>query len=71
MANVLRCSEVVRRTGLSRTTIWRRERFGDFPRRIRLGPNSMGWLQDEVEAWLLSRPRGLSGKADEQECKPG
>ncbi len=62
MANVLRCSEVIRRTGLSRTTIWRRERAGDFPRRLILGPNAMGWIEDEVEQWIAARPRVASNQ---------
>ena len=60
MPNILRVSEVARRVGLSRTTIWRRERSGDFPLRIRLGGRSVGWLDSEVEEWLESRPRGMT-----------
>ena len=63
MPNILRFSAVSHKTGLSRTTIWRRERSGDFPPRIRLGGRSVGWLDSEVEAWLESRPRGM---ADQQ-----
>jgi prophage regulatory protein len=48
----LREGEVKFRTGLSRTTRWRLERFGDFPRRRRLSPNTIGWLESEVEAWI-------------------
>ena len=49
---ILRGPAVMEMTGLSRTSIWRRERRGDFPRRIRLGPNSVGWMSDEVTAWV-------------------
>lgn len=28
-----------------------------FPAGIQLGPNSVAWVQDEVEAWLASRER--------------
>ncbi|WIY27637.1 AlpA family phage regulatory protein [Parasedimentitalea psychrophila] len=51
--------------GLSRTTIWRREREGDFPQRIHLGGRRVGWHADEVIAWLEARPKGLIG----QSCK--
>jgi hypothetical protein len=37
------------------------ERQG-FPAGIKLGPNSRGWYEDEVEAWLESR-RIKSGEA--------
>ena len=53
----LRTSEVVARTTLSRSTIWRKEKAGEFRARRRLGANAVGWLEDEVDEWLASRPR--------------
>lgn len=53
---VLRIDEVVERTGLSRTSIWRLEKAGQFPARRQLGPGSVGWLEKEVERWANSRP---------------
>jgi predicted DNA-binding transcriptional regulator AlpA len=60
---ILRTNEVIRLTGLSRTTLWRLERTAGFPARLRLGTNSIGWLEDEVRAWLESRPRGMTAAA--------
>jgi prophage regulatory protein len=54
---ILRRPEVLDRTGLRATTLWRRESAGLFPARIQLGPNMVGWAEEEVEAWLKSRPR--------------
>ena len=54
---MLRYPAVVRRTGLSRVTIWRKVRAGTFPAPRELGPNSVGWLESEIEAWRESRPR--------------
>lgn len=59
---VLRTTDVTRLTGLSRTTIWREERAGHFPPRIRLGANSVGWLEDEVLGWIAARPRGMAAE---------
>ena len=59
--NVVRYSEVVGMTGLSRTTIWRLERAGKFPQRLRLSSNRVGWYQNEVEKWISTRPRGMAG----------
>jgi prophage regulatory protein len=36
----------------SRSTLRRWEHLGIFPRRRKLGPNRVGWLQVEVEEWL-------------------
>jgi predicted DNA-binding transcriptional regulator AlpA len=64
---ILRTADVIRRTGLSRTTLWRLERQGEFPARVRLGLNSIGWREDEVEHWIDTRPpaRGES-RSDER-----
>lgn len=57
--NVLRLRQVIGRTGLSRSTIWRLERSSRFPSRIQLSENAVGWNEGEVTAWLAKRPRGL------------
>lgn len=60
---VLRTDDVTRLTGLSRTTLWRLERRGTFPSRLRLGPGSVGWIEEEVLEWIAARPRGMAGLA--------
>jgi prophage regulatory protein len=50
--------EVHRLTNLSRTTRWRLEREGKFPKRLRLSGNRVGWQADEVLAWIAALPRG-------------
>ena len=55
----MRVPEVVQVTGLSKTTIWRRVKNGDFPAPVRLGSlatRSVGWRESEVKGWLGSRP---------------
>ena len=64
----LRCDEVLARTGLSRTTVWRLERSGGFPARRRLSPNTVGWLESEVEEWIASRD--VSGGGSVRRWRP-
>lgn len=52
---ILRKDEVQRLTGLSYTTIWRKERNGEFAARVRLGANSVGWREGDVLRWLDQR----------------
>ncbi len=54
---VLTIREVVRRVGLSRSTLYELVRRGDFPAPLELAPNRVGWLHEEIDAWLASRPR--------------
>ncbi len=49
---LLRGPDVTRKTGLSRTSIWCREKAGTFPRRIRIGPNSVCWSEEEIDSWI-------------------
>jgi predicted DNA-binding transcriptional regulator AlpA len=45
------------KTGLSRASIYRYVRRGEFPRRLRIGPGRVAWMASEVTAWIESRPR--------------
>jgi prophage regulatory protein len=47
--------EVSQRVALSRSTIWRMERAGQFPKRRRLSVNKVAWWEPEIEEWLRSR----------------
>jgi prophage regulatory protein len=49
---LLRFPDVRSRTGLSRSTIWRLERQGGFPRHRRISANAVAWSEDEVLAWI-------------------
>lgn len=45
--------DVTRLTRLSRSTIWRKEGFGDFPRRRKMpGSRILKWLRSDVEKWM-------------------
>ena len=46
---------VMAKTSLSRTTIWRLARKGDFPPYVKLSPNRIGWSLQAVDAWLSAR----------------
>ncbi len=52
---VLRLPVVMARTGLSRSTIYAKIAAGAFPEPINLGARAVGWLADEIEAWLMAR----------------
>lgn len=41
--------------GVNRTTIKRWEESGQFPKRVKLGQRSMGWLLKDVQEWIESR----------------
>ena len=56
---ILRTSTVLALIGLSRTSLWRRVRAGDFPSPVRLGglgSRAVGWRRADVERWLEELP---------------
>ncbi|HCP98046.1 helix-turn-helix transcriptional regulator [Pseudoalteromonas sp. TB51] len=59
---ILRFQEVTELTGLSRSTIWRKERLGLFPKRKQLGLNSVGWLASDIQQWLENLPSSNTHK---------
>jgi prophage regulatory protein len=50
--SVFRLRAVTACTGLSRSTMYRRMIEGTFPKAMRLGPRSVGWLESEIHEWL-------------------
>ncbi|MCY3677933.1 MAG: AlpA family phage regulatory protein [Gemmatimonadetes bacterium] len=52
---ILRPRAVCDRLSISRTTLWRKQKDGDFPPALRLGPNSIGWRESTIQEWLDSR----------------
>jgi prophage regulatory protein len=54
----VRIKEVVKLTGLSRTSIWRLSRRGGFPRAVMLSGADgkiRAWVLAEIVAWMRSR----------------
>lgn len=56
-AQIIRFPKLHEITSLSRTTVWRLESDGKFPRRVIIGSRGVGWLLNEVQDWMASRPR--------------
>jgi prophage regulatory protein len=52
---ILRLKEVKSRTGLSRSTIYLAVKNDLFPKPIKLGLRSVGWVESEINTWILSR----------------
>ena len=48
----VRLPDVMARTGLSRSTIYVRLAKGVFPKPVHLGARAVGWIEEEVDAWI-------------------
>ena len=54
---LLKRREVEEITGLSRSSIYRLMREGQFPRPVKVGPAAVRWRESDIMSWLDSRPR--------------
>ena len=52
---ILRIGDVIQKTALSRSQIYRLIALKEFPSQIRLGVRAAGWIENEIERWLLDR----------------
>ncbi|HDR9076027.1 TPA: AlpA family transcriptional regulator [Burkholderia vietnamiensis] len=58
---VLRIKELTQKTGLARSTIYdklnasSKQYDATFPKPVRLGASSVGWISSEVDQWIASR----------------
>lgn len=52
---LLRLPDVRRRTGLSKTQIYRLTRDGQFPSGIRISPRCTCWASSEIDTWIRTR----------------
>ncbi|MER8473490.1 AlpA family phage regulatory protein [Mesorhizobium sp. M1328] len=56
---------VLARTGLSRSTIYRKIAEGTFPAQFRISVNGAGWRESDINGWVADpvrwRPEGEAG----------
>lgn len=55
LQKILRRVGVEQATGLARATIYNKIAMGMFPRPIKLGKRSVGWLETEIITWQEAR----------------
>jgi prophage regulatory protein len=51
---LVRLPEVIDRSGLSRTSIYRKMDAGEFPMSVQLGSNTVAWLEADLERWIAA-----------------
>ena len=64
---ILGASAVLALIGLSRTSLWRRVRDGDFPAPVRLvghASRAVGWRRVDVERWLEALAEGVGRRLE-------
>lgn len=52
---IIRLREVIDSTGLARSTVYKYIAEGTFPKPVALGDRAVGWVQSEVQDWIMAR----------------
>ncbi|WP_133858882.1 AlpA family transcriptional regulator [Comamonas sp. JUb58] len=52
---VLKIREVLLKTSLGKTAIYALIKTSNFPKPISLGVRSVGWIEAEIDAWILEK----------------
>ena len=62
MPQCLRPKRVALKLGVSVPTVYRyaADPDLDFPKRRLIGPNCSAWFEEDIDAWILSRPTATS-----------
>ncbi|MCG3726204.1 AlpA family transcriptional regulator [Vibrio cincinnatiensis] len=48
----LKLKEVMEKTALSRSAIYRKMNDGEFPQSVSLGDRAVAWVESEVDEWM-------------------
>lgn len=60
---IIRLPTVLNKTGLSRSTVYRKMEAGTFPRNLRLSLRCAGWREADVNDWLRNPMFYSAGKS--------
>lgn len=52
---IIRLKDVIDTTGLARSTVYKQISAGTFPKPVSLGDRCVGWVESEVQDWILAR----------------
>lgn len=64
MSKLMRLPSVIEKTGKPRSTIYSMIEKNLFPKQIKLSSRSVGWLEDEVDAWIAEKVNASRRQGD-------
>lgn len=52
---LIKISEVIEKTGMSRSTVYDLIGKGKFPQQVQLGPRSIAFVEAEIDSWIRNK----------------
>ena len=68
---IIRLKTVLSRTGLSRSTIYRKIAEGTFPAQLKISTNGTGWHESEINRWIADPVSWLQNASSMRSDKAG
>ena len=56
--HIIRLKQVIARTGMCKSSIYREIERGSFPAQVKLGRKAVGWRNSEISAWIAGDSTG-------------
>jgi prophage regulatory protein len=61
---LIRLNDVMTKTGLSRSSIYKQMSINSFPKHVKLGGRAVAWSEQAIDTWINSK---FLEKTDEQQ----
>lgn len=62
---IIRMPDVMAKVGLRKSAVYNMIKRGEFPAQIRLGENSVGWLEADIDEWVRVRGETVRDRGNE------
>jgi prophage regulatory protein len=56
---IIRPFQLAARLGVSITTLWRMEKAGSLPARVKIANRAVGWRSTDIDAWMSALPESV------------
>lgn len=65
---IIRLPEVLDKVGLKKSAVYKLIKEGDFPAQIKLGKHASGWLESDVQVWIMKRAGRYAANDDQPQA---
>jgi len=63
---IIRPKQLAKILSVSTVTLWRMEKRGELPPRIKISTRAVGWLESDIKEWLKNRPKSCIETQNEE-----